>query len=74
MPRRLENMGLTMLFGSKREDVIGRWRQLHSVELHNFYSPLNTIWVFGLRKIRFVERLKINGEEGICTQDFSEEA
>jgi hypothetical protein len=27
-----------------------------------------------LRKIRFVERLKINGEEGICTQDFSEEA
>jgi hypothetical protein len=33
-------MLLRRIFGSKREDIVGGWRQLHNEELHNLYfSP-----------------------------------
>jgi hypothetical protein len=33
--RMLENRVLRRIFGPKREEVAGGWRQLHNEELHN---------------------------------------
>jgi hypothetical protein len=33
-----ENKVLKRIFGHKRDEVIGEWTKLHSVELHNLYS------------------------------------
>jgi hypothetical protein len=33
-----ENRVLRRIFGSKRDEVTGEWRKLHSEELHNLYS------------------------------------
>lgn len=32
-----ENEVLTKIFGLKRDDLVGNWRQLYSEELHRFY-------------------------------------
>jgi hypothetical protein len=37
--RAFENRVLRIIFGPKREEVVGDWRRLHNEELHN----LNTI-------------------------------
>jgi hypothetical protein len=36
--RVFENRVLGRIFGPKRDDVTGKWRKLHSGELHNLYS------------------------------------
>jgi hypothetical protein len=33
-----ENRVLRRIFGTKRDEVTGEWRKLHSGELHNLYS------------------------------------
>jgi hypothetical protein len=33
-----ENRVLRRIFGPKRDEVTGGWRQLHNEELHNLYS------------------------------------
>jgi hypothetical protein len=33
-----ENRVLRRIFGPKRDEVMGEWRKLHDVELHNLYS------------------------------------
>jgi hypothetical protein len=38
-----EKMVLRRIFGPKRDDVRGKWRKLHTEELHNFYSSPNII-------------------------------
>jgi hypothetical protein len=35
--RVLENMVLRRIFGPKREEVIGEWRELHNEELSDLY-------------------------------------
>jgi hypothetical protein len=38
--RVFENRVLRRIFGSKRDEIMGEWRKLHSGELHNLYlSP-----------------------------------
>jgi hypothetical protein len=32
-----------IIFGPKRDDLIGGWNKLHNKELHNFYSLPNII-------------------------------
>jgi hypothetical protein len=32
---------LRRIFGHRREDAPGRWRELHNDKLHNLYSPSN---------------------------------
>jgi hypothetical protein len=40
-PRVFENRVLRRIFGSKRDEVMGEWRKLHSEELQNLYlSPV----------------------------------
>jgi hypothetical protein len=36
--RVLENRVLRRIFGPKRDEVRGKWRKLHSQELHNLHS------------------------------------
>jgi hypothetical protein len=36
--RVFENRVLRRIFGSKRDEATEEWRELHSGELHNFYS------------------------------------
>jgi hypothetical protein len=33
-----ENRVLRKIFGHKMEEVVGGWRRLHNVELHNLYT------------------------------------
>jgi hypothetical protein len=41
--RVFENRVLRRIFGPKRDEVTGEWRELHSDELHNLYSSPNII-------------------------------
>jgi hypothetical protein len=41
--RVFENRVLKRIFGSKRDDVTGGWRQLYNEELHNLYSSPSII-------------------------------
>jgi hypothetical protein len=36
--RVFEKSVLRRIFGQKRDEIIGGWRQLHNEELHNLYS------------------------------------
>jgi hypothetical protein len=37
----LRNRMLRRIFGPKRKEMVGGWRRLHNVELHNLYaSPI----------------------------------
>ena len=47
--RVFENRVLRRIFGSKRDEVTGKWRKLHE-KLNNLYSPPNIIWVMKPRK------------------------
>jgi hypothetical protein len=38
-----ENRVLRRIFGTKRDEVKGEWRKLHSGELHNLYLSLDFI-------------------------------
>jgi hypothetical protein len=38
-----ENRVLRRIFGSKRDEVTGEWRKLHSEELHSLYSSSDII-------------------------------
>jgi hypothetical protein len=41
--RVFENRVLRRIFGPKRDEVTGKWRKLHSVELRNLYSSPDII-------------------------------
>jgi hypothetical protein len=50
-------------FGPKRDEVTGEWRKLHSEELHNVYSPPDTITQVKSRRIRWAGHVARMGEE-----------
>jgi hypothetical protein len=41
--RIFENRVLRRIFGPKRDEVTGKWRKLHSGQLHNLYSSPDII-------------------------------
>jgi hypothetical protein len=41
--RVFDNRVLRRIFGPKSDEVMGKWRRLHSDELHNLYSSPNII-------------------------------
>jgi hypothetical protein len=43
---------LTVLFGSKREEVTGDWRKLHKGEFRDLYCSLNIIRMVKSRRMR----------------------
>ena len=48
-----ENRVLRRVFGSKRGEVTGEWRKLHSEELRDLYSLPNIVRVVKSRRMRW---------------------
>jgi hypothetical protein len=51
--RVFENRVLRRMFGTKRGEVIGEWRKLHSGELYNLYSSPNIIRQIKSRRMKW---------------------
>jgi len=43
------------IFGPKREEVVGVWRRLHNVELHNLYASPSITRVIKSRRMGWVD-------------------
>jgi hypothetical protein len=55
-----ENRVLRRIFGPKRDEVTGGWRELHNEELHNLYSSPSIFRMIRSRRMRLaghVERM-----------------
>ena len=52
--RVFENRVLRRIFGPKRDEVTGDWRQLHNDELNGLYSSPNIVQVIKWRRMRLV--------------------
>jgi hypothetical protein len=58
--RVFENRALRRMFGPKRDEVTGGWRELNNEELRDLYSSPSIIRMVKLRKMgwaRFVPRM-----------------
>jgi hypothetical protein len=51
--RVFENRVLRRIFGPKRDEVMGRWRKLHSEELHELNSSPSIIRSIKSRRLRW---------------------
>jgi hypothetical protein len=49
--RVFENRVLRKIFGPKRDEVTGEWRQLHNKELHDLYSSPSIIRIIKSRRM-----------------------
>jgi hypothetical protein len=58
-----ENSVLRRIFGSKRDEVTGGWRKLHSEELHNLYSSPSIIRNIKSRRMGLAGYVARMGEE-----------
>jgi hypothetical protein len=58
-----ENRILTRIFGPKRNEVTGDWRNLHKKELHDLYSLRSIIKTIKTRKMRWVGLIERMGEK-----------
>jgi hypothetical protein len=47
-----ENRVLRRIFGTRRDEVTGKWRNFHNKELHNLYSSPNIISQIKSRRMR----------------------
>jgi hypothetical protein len=59
----LENRVLRRIFGPKRDEVVGRWRELQN-ELHNLYSSESIIKMIKLRRMWWVGHVTHTGRRG----------
>jgi hypothetical protein len=55
--RVFENRVLRRIFGPKRDEVTGGWRELHNEELHVLYSSPGTFRVIKARMIRWARHV-----------------
>jgi hypothetical protein len=60
--RVLENRVLRRIFGPTRDEVTGKWRKLHSGELHNLYSSQDIIRQIKSRRMRWAGHVARMGE------------
>ena len=51
--RLFESRVLRRIFGSRKDEVTGKWRKLRNEELTGLYSTPNTIWLNKLRRMRW---------------------
>jgi hypothetical protein len=49
--RVLENRMLKSIFGPKRNEVTGEWRELHNEGLYDLFSLPNIVWVIKSRRM-----------------------
>jgi hypothetical protein len=60
--RVFENRVLRRVFGSKRDEVTGEWRKLHTEELNDLYSLPNIVRVVKSRRMRWAGHVARIGE------------
>jgi hypothetical protein len=60
--RVFENRVLRRIFGPKRDEVTGEWRNLHNGELHNLYSSPDIIRQIKSRRMRWAGHVARMGE------------
>ena len=53
MLRVFEKSVLRRIFGPKRDEVTGEWRELHNEELNDLYCSPNIVWVIKSRRMRW---------------------
>jgi hypothetical protein len=53
------------IFGPKRDEVTGEWRELHNEELHNVYSSPNIIRMIKSRMMRWTGHVARMGRRGM---------
>jgi hypothetical protein len=58
-----DNRVLRRIFGSKRDELTGEWRTLHTEELHNLYSSPNIIRQIKSRRTRWAGHVARMGVE-----------
>ena len=57
-----ENRVLRRIFGSKRDEVTGEWKKLHSEELNELYSSPNIVRGIKSRRMRWAGHVARMGE------------
>jgi hypothetical protein len=60
-----ENRVLRRIFGPKRDEVTGDWRELHNEELHKLYSSPNIIRMIKSRRMRWAGHVARIGDKKI---------
>jgi hypothetical protein len=58
-----ENRVLRIIFGPKRDEVIGGWRKLHNEKLHNLHSSPNIIRMTKLGTMSWAVHVACTGEK-----------
>jgi hypothetical protein len=61
-----ENRVLRRIFGPKRDEVTGEWRQFHNKELHDLYSSPSIIRIIKSRWMRGEGHVARMGEKREC--------
>jgi hypothetical protein len=56
---------LRRIFGSKRDEVTGEWKELHNEELNDLSCRPNTVRVMKSRRIRWVGRIACMDREEV---------
>jgi hypothetical protein len=56
-----ENRVLRRIFGPRRDEVTGDWRQLHKEELNDLYSLPNLVRVIKSRRMRWAGHVARTG-------------
>jgi hypothetical protein len=57
------NRVLRRIFGPKRDEVTGEWRNLHNEELHDLYSSQSIIIIIKARRMRWAGHVARLGEK-----------
>jgi hypothetical protein len=65
-----EDRVLRRIFGPKREEVTGEWRELHNEKLNDQYYSPNIIWVIKIEKNEMGGVCRTYGGEERCIQGF----
>jgi hypothetical protein len=60
-----ENRVPRRIFGPKRDEVAGEWRNLHNEEVHNLYSSPNIIKMIKSRRMRLEGHAARMGRRGM---------
>jgi len=72
--RVFENRLLRRIFGPKRDEVTGEWRELHNEELNDLYSSSSCVRVIKSRRMRRMGYVAHMGGKERCLQGFGGEA
>jgi hypothetical protein len=58
-----ENRVLRRIFGPKRDEVTGEWRELHNEQLRDLYSSPSIIRIMKARRMRWASHVARMGEK-----------